>query len=122
MLDFPACPLARLVDFLASDIPGCKTPTPYWLAWLLVAGFNLFINVMLWRDWEPKEDDSRLELLLRRVNAWGIITWPISGFVLIPAMFAAAVVYPSWLLLRAIVRGTYRIASEVVSVAAGERE
>ncbi len=84
------------------------------LFWLLVAGFNLFINVMLWRIWKPREDDSRLVLLLRRVNAWGIIAWPVSGFVLMPAMFSAAVAYPSWLLLRSVV------ASKVVRVAVGE--
>lgn len=39
------------------------------LFWLLVAGFNLFINVMLWRIWKPREDDSRLVLLLRRRSA-----------------------------------------------------
>lgn len=111
-------PLVRFVDFLASDIPGCKTPTPYWFAWLFVAGLNLFLNVAAWRDWEPKEDDTRLELVLRRVNAWGIITWPVSGFVLLPLIVA----YPSWLLARALARGTCKIACDVVAVASGEKK
>lgn len=113
---------SRIAALLGSNIPGCKTPTPYWLAWVLVSAVNLFLGVCMWREWDPDVDHSSWELALRRANAWWILTFPVSGFVVLPFMMAAFVVVPTWLLASALGRAAYRTACEVVSVAAGEHK
>ncbi len=120
--------ICRFADFLASDMPGWKSPSPYWMAWMLIAGLNLFLNIAIWAllwNMGMKEDVGKWAPTLRKINAWGIITWPLSGFVLVPVLLVAGVflmTHVHWLLIREVCRGTYRIACEVVSTAAGERK
>lgn len=114
--------IRRFVAFLGSDIRFFSPPVSYWSVWLFIVGLNLFIHVICWKLCVPGKDAYPWEYVIRRANAWGIITFPLSGFVLLPSLFIAAVAVPSWIIMRTIGRGSYRIACEVISTAAGERK
>ena len=116
--------LASVAHFLTSPVSP-PVQIPFWLVWLAVSLFNLLVNARLWADWRTSYRGTRLEALLRKVNAACLLTWPISGFIFLPVFFATVLVCGVGILLyhfgRALALAVSRTLPDAISVLSGEK-